>query len=594
VPSFDDRLREGFARLARPADSSTTFERVASKKAGHRVVQRIKIAALAVVVLAGTSLATYWLLDVFEVTQSVRPTAPLAYNGKIAFVRYSSTGPTSQIVVLDPADGTLSVIWEAVGDTGVGDTGGLAWSPDGTRLVFDHWEPDLGKTNWIYSVQADGSDLKTLSNAGAAPAWSPDGHSIAFVANNEGRPEIRLMGPDGNNIRVIRQFRPHAGPTVLNWSPDSHRLVYSRSVNGNSDIYVLSIDRGTEERLTDDPGADLVPAWSPDGARIAFGHQLGPAPTHAQVFLMNADGSAVIQLTNEESGYADPVWAPDGTKILFLRPLPDGSGSDLWVMDADGSNQHLLFKGPLVSPAWQPVPTDGSPPSPLPSPSESIQDACSINESKAFGDFDGNGTQDQAIVGRTACLLDTASGEADPEFSILVMWGPDQEALWPLPQCEGVCGVWTADLDDDGEDELAILASYTGKSLVEFYGLAADQNGPMVFVTDNGEHPVPVQLRYDESVMPHDFITCDTAPDGTHLVIATSTRLSEDRGQWHVQEMTWAFDGTVEPFTPPGFSIPWIAAFAPVSTDSYETPNTGGPLELPIPGTPCISQTRGG
>jgi len=108
-------------------------------------------------------------------------------------------------------------------------------------------------------------------------------------------------------------------------------------------------------RLTHDPEEDLVPAWSPDGSRIAFQSN---RTANNEIYLMNADGSDMVNLTNApNSGGFDPAWSPDGNGIVFVSDR-DG-GPDIYMMDADGSGVTRLTEGPSHdwSPAWS---TDGT------------------------------------------------------------------------------------------------------------------------------------------------------------------------------------------------------------------------------------------
>jgi len=118
------------------------------------------------------------------------------------------------------------------------------------------------------------------------------------------------------------------------------RIVYSDGKTGNDEIYVANSDGSDEQRLTDHPAGDWLPAWSPDGTRIVFTSDR--EATHAegyQLYLMNADGSNPTRLTTRPDRNAKSAsWSPDGSRIAFH------SYCDLMVIDADGSNWTTLIE----------------------------------------------------------------------------------------------------------------------------------------------------------------------------------------------------------------------------------------------------------
>jgi Ca2+-binding RTX toxin-like protein len=102
------------------------------------------------------------------------------------------------------------------------------------------------------------------------------------------------------------------------------------------------------------PGKDLDPAFSPDGARIAFE---STRTGGGDIYVMNADGTGVVQLTSDPGEDAQPTWSPNGTQIAFTRC---GSTScNIWAMTSAGANQHQVTNGPgnadlETDPAWSP------------------------------------------------------------------------------------------------------------------------------------------------------------------------------------------------------------------------------------------------
>jgi Tol biopolymer transport system component len=92
----------------------------------------------------------------------------------------------------------------------------------------------------------------------------------------------------------------------------------------------------------------LLPAWSPDGSKIAF--ESDRAGDYA-VWVMNADGTNPIRLTDPSPRSGAPSWSSDGTRIAFEQ------GGDIWVMNADGSSKIRITSGFWADglPKWHPI-----------------------------------------------------------------------------------------------------------------------------------------------------------------------------------------------------------------------------------------------
>lgn len=127
----------------------------------------------------------------------------------------------------------------------------------------------------------------------------------------------------------------------------------------DSDIYVVNTDGTGLKRLTDDPGWEEHPSWSPDGSKIAWvvGRVMPclatPLPRGGaidpKIWVMNADGSGKVQLTRGSVRGVQPTWSPDGNQIAFAEPNGDGFS----VVNADGTGlRQVTSQG--GHPAWAP------------------------------------------------------------------------------------------------------------------------------------------------------------------------------------------------------------------------------------------------
>ena len=140
-----------------------------------------------------------------------------------------------------------------------------------------------------------------------------------------------MMNPDGSNpVNLNKLFRV---PGSLSWSPDRTKILFVSRRTGNNEIFVMAADGSNPVQLTNHPESDGVPRWSPDGTKILWwrsGHIIG-----SEIHVMDADGSNQRNLGKGRN----PKWSPDGTKIGFTET---GGWGNLFIMNADGSGRFQL------------------------------------------------------------------------------------------------------------------------------------------------------------------------------------------------------------------------------------------------------------
>lgn len=223
-----------------------------------------------------------------------------------------------------------------------------AGSPAATEPFWAIPAVELPPPTALYTVSADGSgQALVMDDPGYAhwgPAWSPDGREVVFTRSRHVGPvvpgsptgELFIVSVDGTNLRqMTTNGRNNYLPA---WSPDGSRIAYISSRFGwdSHEVFVINADGSGETNLTNNNVQEYGVAWSPDGSQIAFGSKLNG---DMQIYTMNADGTDQRPLPTPAAGMA-PSWSPDGKQIVFASER--NGNADIFVMDANGGNQRAL------------------------------------------------------------------------------------------------------------------------------------------------------------------------------------------------------------------------------------------------------------
>ena len=191
---------------------------------------------------------------------------------------------------------------------------------------------------------------------------------IAFSSNRDGNWEIYVMDVDGGNQQNLSNNR--SDDKHPSWSPDGKRIAFLSNRDGlrndlriTYEIYVMDADGGNQQRLTENPNNDWDPSWSPDGKSIAFASDRDGRFNY-EIYVMDADGGNLQRLTENPDGDDDrhPSWSPDGKRIVFSARRDGhfenkfGITYEIYVMDADGGNQQRLTENRKNDwyPSWSP------------------------------------------------------------------------------------------------------------------------------------------------------------------------------------------------------------------------------------------------
>lgn len=213
-----------------------------------------------------------------------------------------------------------------------------------------------GDAKEIWVMDYDGANARQLSFNGGLnkfPEWAYDDKSLVYVTKlpTENRWQLRIQDVDGP-VRDINVDSSYVSSPAF--GPDG-RLAYSAHTPNSrgADIFVTGPDGRGTRNVSDAPGIDTSPTWSPTGAQIAFISDRTGSP---QVWIMDSDGSNVRRLILEGGHCDSPDWSPDGRYILYSWQAPHQWKHDIYIVEvAMGRiNQLTRGSGSYESPHWSP------------------------------------------------------------------------------------------------------------------------------------------------------------------------------------------------------------------------------------------------
>ena len=165
-------------------------------------------------------------------------------------------------------------------------------------------------------------------------------NKVFFRTNRTGAEEIFMLDPASGSIGKIT--RPWVYPLAvrdLAVSPDGKQVAMVKPDDSLTlQIFVRSLEYGTETQITNFERDSYDPAWSPTGEWIAF---VGTNSGNDEIYRVSPDGAAVEQLTfNQYEWDKHPTWSPDGQQILFYSNRETGTTAALghergWVRPAE-------------------------------------------------------------------------------------------------------------------------------------------------------------------------------------------------------------------------------------------------------------------
>ena len=279
--------------------------------------------------------------------------------------------------------------------TNGGENAEAYFSHDGQRLIFQSTRD--GRTcDQQYVMRVDGTGLRRVSTGRGKTTcgYFLRGDRRIFFASSHAvdadcppRPDpskgyvwrldpfdIYTARSDGSGLKRLTRYGVYTAEGVL--SPDGRKIVFTSLKDGDLDIYTMNVDGTSVRRLTRQVGYDGGAWWSPDGKRIVYraNHPQTDAdlktyrdllgqrlvrPNKMDLWIMDADGSNQRQITSLGAASFGPSWTPDGRRIIFSsnhHTNPRLGNFDLFLINPDGSGLQQIttsstFDGfPMFSP----------------------------------------------------------------------------------------------------------------------------------------------------------------------------------------------------------------------------------------------------
>ncbi len=227
------------------------------------------------------------------------------------------------------------------------------YSPDGSLLVFQSERRQDNPFFQIYLLDFETGDVEPVSpgHGKTTCAWIHPNNNQVLYASTQADPEAR------NKQKAELEFRESGQQRRYSWDYDE-----------TYELFAFDRSTKQYKQLTDAKGYDAEGSYSPDGKLIAFAsnrngytQQLDEKqkadferdPAYMmEIFIMNSDGSNVRQLTDVPGYDGGPFFSPDGKRICWRRFSESGATAEIMTMNIDGTDQKQITKMGAMS--WAP------------------------------------------------------------------------------------------------------------------------------------------------------------------------------------------------------------------------------------------------
>ena len=212
-------------------------------------------------------------------------------------------------------------------------------SPDGKMISFSYYG-DI----WIVDANGGRAERLTVSEGYESRSlWSPDGKWIAFQTDRWGNEDVCVMRADGSEPpKRLTYYSTY--DALYNWTPDGKSVVFvSPRTTLRPALYRVSMDGGLPKPITH------FSAWhvcfTPDGKTLFY--ERGQTPwwrrkyrggANEEIWVKTLPDGKSVRITDHPGRDGYPMYSPIDKKLYFLGDRGEGSVSNIWRMDTDGQN----------------------------------------------------------------------------------------------------------------------------------------------------------------------------------------------------------------------------------------------------------------
>ena len=210
------------------------------------------------------------------------------------------------------------------------------WSPDGSHMVFNSYDPEVEGTGEmdIFVVNlSSGESTPVTSNSDFDDSgrWSPDGNFISFHSSRSGDLDVWKVAVAENGTPVGEPVRLTPGDSnehCPRWSFDGEWLVYETDREEGTDVWVMKADGSDARQITNDDYDDGYPGWSPTGDWLVYD---SVRDDNTDIYLIPTAGGPQKRVTMHHTDDRHASWSPDGRSLLFHS----GRGGDVNIWQVE-------------------------------------------------------------------------------------------------------------------------------------------------------------------------------------------------------------------------------------------------------------------